>query len=270
MRHSVASVPFLNAKPLVWAIENDDQFSIDVDYLWPSKLPALLDNGLAEAVLVSSIDALTQPGRAIAGGCSISSRDRVMSVKVFSKTPLDRIKTLALDASSMTSNGLAQIVLGRMFGCRPECRPLDPDGAAMLKENDACVLIGDKGLTFEGEGLYSLDLGEAWRNLTGLPFVWACWVGKFDLSPELVGQLVVARESGERNLAAVAAEAPDDIPPRLAHEYLTTVFDYSLGPDQLSALALFGEWAFEDGLFERVYDIKVIEPAYPRLGASLV
>jgi chorismate dehydratase len=31
-----------------------------------------------------------------------------------------------------------------------------------------------------------LDLGQAWKDMIGLPFVWAAWVGREDLNPELV------------------------------------------------------------------------------------
>lgn len=240
MTYHVASVPFLNAKPLVWALERwPDRFSVEVGYALPSQLPPELESGRAQAILVSSIDALSVPGRRIAGGCSISTHGRVMSVRLFSQVPFSEIETLALDSSSMTSNALAQIVLHEMFACRPTVDLAPPDGQAMLAEHDACVLIGDKGLVFDGRGLFELDLGEAWFQLTGLPFVWACWVGSDDLSPDLVERLVAARREAEGNLAVIASEAPDTVPAQLAHDYLTTVFDYSLGEVQLAALGEF-------------------------------
>lgn len=261
MQFTVGSVPFLNAKPLVWAFQEAEDSPVQVDYQWPSRLPGLLDSGNVQAVLVSSIDALTKPGRAIAAGCSISSRGPVMSVRLFSKVPLDQIETLALDASSMTSNMLARIVLKRLFGNRPTSVPVDPDGAKMLEEHDACLLIGDKGLVFAGDGLYSLDLGEAWTNLTGLPFVWACWVGNAGLSPLLVSHLIEAREAGEQNLAAISSTAPAEISLQLAHRYLETVFDYRLGADKLEALATFGRFLTEDGLCDEVYEVQVVQPS---------
>lgn len=240
MRYRVASVPFLNAKPLVWALEQwPDMFDVEVAYALPSQLPCELESGRAHAILVSSIDALTVPDRKIAAGCSISTHGRVLSVRLFSKVPFSEIETLALDSSSMTSNALAQIVLHEFFGCRPRVELVPPDGNSMLVEHDACVLIGDKGLVFDGRGLHELDLGEAWVQMTGLPFVWACWVGSDELNLDLVERLLSARQEAELNLAAIAGEAPDTVPPQLAHDYLTTVFDYSLASRQLDALAEF-------------------------------
>jgi predicted solute-binding protein len=40
------------------------------------------------------------------------------------------------------------------------------------------VIIGDKGFEADGTGLIDIDLGNAWTDMTGLPFVWAMWLGK--------------------------------------------------------------------------------------------
>jgi len=261
MPYAVGSVPFLNAKPLVWAFERiGEESPVRVTYDWPSRLPGLLDSGLSDAVLVSSIDALTVPDRAIAGGSSISSRGPVKSVKLFSKVPFSEISTLALDSSSLTSNALARLVLSLMFRCEPVCSHEVPDGDQMLSRHDACVLIGDKGLLFEGSGLFQLDLGEAWTNLTGMPFVWACWVGKENLTPELAGLLCSAREIGQMNLASVASGSPAEISPQLAHDYLTTVFDYRLEQDQLMGLQKFGELLTASGLVPTTYEPAIVDP----------
>lgn len=261
MPYQVASVPFLNARPLVWALEQLGEHSpVRVAFDWPSRLPALLESGSAQAVLVSSIDAISTPGRKIVGGASISSRGRVRSVRLFSKVPFDQVSTLALDASSLTSNALARLVLLQMFGCEPTTVHHDPNGTEMLTTNDACILIGDKGLMFEGSGLYELDLGEAWTAMTNLPFVWACWVGDENLSRELAGWLVSAREIGERNLAAAALTALDQIPAQLASEYLTQVFDYGLQAEQIAGLDKFRELLKESGLLAETYEPRFVEP----------
>ena len=261
MEFRAGSVPFLNAKPLVWAFEHLGESSpVALTYAWPSKLPRLLETGDVQVALVSSIDALTVSDRTIAADCSISSRGPVMSVRLFSKVPLSEIRELALDASSLTSNALVQIVLREMFGCVPHCRPFDPEPEEMLSQCDACLLIGDNGLLFEGEGLYQLDLGQAWTQLTGLPFVWACWVGRQDLTPRLVRHLVQARQVGESHLATIAGSADDRISAQLAHDYLTTVFDYTLEADQLAALERFREYVSQFGLAEAAPFPRIVEP----------
>lgn len=193
-RYRLGCVPYVNARPLVYWLESlGDASPVEVVYQVPSRLPALLDEGSADAVLVSSYEAYARLGARIAEGVCIASDGAVESVRLFSKVPLEAIQTLALDASSLTSNRLAQILLAERYGLKPEVKTLAPSLSEMLAEADACVLIGDIGMSASGEGLHVLDLGEAWTAHTGLPFVWALWVGGERLTPELAGLLNAAR-----------------------------------------------------------------------------
>ncbi|MEQ1822099.1 MAG: menaquinone biosynthesis protein [Fimbriimonadaceae bacterium] len=182
----VGSVPFVNANPLV---EGLAEGGVEVIFAMPSKLPSRLDSGELDAVLASSFDALTTPNRRVAWGVCIGSFGPADSVRLFSRVPFEQIKTLALDSSSLTSNSLAQVVLAELYGVRPDTSVAEPDLTAMLQDFDAGILIGDRGMMAGGEGLHILDLGEAWTRLTGLPFVWALWIGLERLEHELVATL---------------------------------------------------------------------------------
>lgn len=185
--YAVGCVPYVNAKPLITKFAFEPTVRVELDV--PSKLPAMLDSGSVQAVLASSFDALTTPGRSIVWGVCIGSFGPAASVRMFSKVPFAEIRSLALDRSSLTSNHLAQILLREVYGCAPAVEKEDPDLEAMLARHDAAILIGDNGLMTEGAGLHILDLGEAWTNFTGLPFVWAVWIGNDDLDPFLAREL---------------------------------------------------------------------------------
>ncbi|MEQ1934061.1 MAG: MqnA/MqnD/SBP family protein, partial [Fimbriimonadaceae bacterium] len=101
--------------------------------------------------------------------------------------------------SSLTSNSLAQILLAENFGIRPETEIAEPDLGTMLREFDAGILIGDRGMEAESGELHVLDLGEAWTNLTGLPFVWALWIGCDRLDHILCATLNRAHENWLEN-----------------------------------------------------------------------
>ncbi|HSI72823.1 MAG TPA: menaquinone biosynthesis protein [Fimbriimonas sp.] len=190
MSFTVGCVPYANAIPLVaWFEELGEESPVKVVYDIPSKLPALLDSGKADAVLVSSIDALLVPDRRMAEGVCIGSHGPVKSVRLFSKVAPGRIQSLALDQNSMTSNRLAQIILKERFGVSPATEAEPPNQQTMLEKHNACVLIGDIGMTAPSDGLYVLDLGEEWMKLTGQPFVWAAWIGNDRLTPELAAWL---------------------------------------------------------------------------------
>jgi chorismate dehydratase len=193
LKYTVGSVPYANAIPLVAIFEEREiEPSVRVVYDVPSRLPALLERGEADAILVSSVDALLVPGRRMADGVCIGSHGPVKSVRLFSKVPPTEIQSLALDQSSMTSNRLAQIILKERYDCAPTTSQKPPVQHEMLLEHDACVLIGDVGMTAPSEGLHVLDLGEEWHLLTGRPFVWAAWIGNEGLTRELAFRLAVA------------------------------------------------------------------------------
>lgn len=191
---TVGSVPYVNAVPLTHHLED---LGVNVIFDVPSRLPALLQSGQAQAVLVSSVDALRVPNRRMAAGVCIGSDGPVKSVRLFSKVPYSQIKTLAWDASSMTSNRLAEVVLAEVYGTRPRTTVQSPSLDAMLESGDACILIGDIGMMAEPGNLQVLDLGEAWTAMTGLPFVWAGWIGGDDLTADLVHLLQDASRRSE-------------------------------------------------------------------------
>lgn len=181
-RFRVGCVPYVNARPLVACFDQPNEF-VEVVYDVPSRLPALLDSGEVDAILVSSIEYLRREDLVVIGEVGIMSNGPVASVRMLSKVPLREIQTLALDESSMTSNMLAQIILAER-GVRPSLVTMEPDQAAMLAACDACVLIGDKGLEADGTGLVDIDLGAAWTELTGESFTWAVWLARADKFPE--------------------------------------------------------------------------------------
>ena len=109
-RFRVGCVPYVNARPLVACFDQPNEF-VEGVYDVPSRLPALLDSGEVDAILVSSIEYLRREDLVVIGEVGIMSNGPVASVRMLSKVPLEEIQTLALDESSMTSNMLAQIIL---------------------------------------------------------------------------------------------------------------------------------------------------------------
>lgn len=249
MQYVAGSVPYVNAKPLVSQFEHLRESSpVQVLYQVPSKLPALLDSGTAHAVLVSSFDSLCTPGRKIAAG-TIATFGDAQSVRLFSRKPFEDVGTLALDASSLTSVHLAQIVMIERYGVRPRTVNMAPDLDQMLEECDAAVLIGDKGMLADGTGLRELDLGREWTELTGLPFVWAAWTGGEGLTPELAGHLERAKDWGMKHLEHVVRETQAECrwPGDSCRVYLTEIMNYDLSERHLDGLRAFQQMLLTHG-----------------------
>jgi chorismate dehydratase len=116
------------------------------------------------------------------------------------------------------------------------------------------LLIGDKVVCEEPQGLpHQLDLGEAWKRLTGLPFVFAAWIarGGIDLR-DLPTRLEQAKHDGLANLHEIVARhaVPRGWPAGVAAKYLSQHLQFDVGPDQLKAIRLFHQYAIEVGFLD--------------------
>ncbi len=177
----IGSVPYLNEKPLTrWFFQTDEgkTSGIEVVYAVPSELARMLQSGEIAAALVSSFEYFRTPGYSIVPGVSISGQDDIESVRAFSRVAWRKTESLALDTSSLTSVALLKILLIEQLDSYPAFLHAAPDQTTMLAQADACLLIGDKGMLASSQDLNVLDLGRAWRRLTGLPFVYAVWLAR--------------------------------------------------------------------------------------------
>ncbi|MEZ5163514.1 MAG: menaquinone biosynthesis protein [Fimbriimonadaceae bacterium] len=268
-RFRVGSVPYVNAAPLIWWFESQGSSSpVDVLCDVPSALPARLESGQVSAILVSSIEAIQNPDREIIDGVCIASHGPVESVRVFSRLPFAQIKTLALDESSMTSNALAQILLSEIHGVKPKTITMPPDIHQMLKVADACVIIGDRGMTAQMPGVRIMDLGETWTDHTGLPFVWATWTGESGVDRELAYWLNHAAQQGSihsGNWPEVVryAQMESAWSLDLIERYLTDCIQFELGSEEKKGLELYAQKLVEHGLVSSAKRLKFVRGRNP-------
>lgn len=248
----VGAVSFLNARPLVRYLDRKKPPPIDLSLEVPSRLATLMDAGRIDVALLPSIEYFRARDYRIVPDVSLSADGNVESVRVFSKVPIDDIRLLALDVSSRTSAALVKILLKRRTGALPEFINCSPDTELGSVDADAMLLIGDSAMKFQrDDSVVTLDLGEAWKRLTGLPFVYAMWVARADIEPVgLHDRLAEARDEGLQRIEEIAAEGSRETGLSLAvcRNYLKNIMKYHLGEREIEALELFQELAAEDGL----------------------
>jgi len=233
----------MNAAPLArWFETSAGREAAGVRLEVPSVLAEWLRAGAVDVALVSSVEAFRQEGTVIIPGIAIASEHEVLSVRLFSQVPFERVQSVALDTGSLTSVALVQILLKEWYGVAPLYTSLPPDLNRMMSECDAGLLIGDAGMTAKAEGLYVMDLGEAWFQWTGLPFVWAVWLAneRADLE-QLIPLLHRAKNWGLARLAALAVQEAQrtGLEPELCVRYLTEIIEYDLTPLHMEGLELF-------------------------------
>jgi chorismate dehydratase len=254
-RIRLGAVDYLNARPLVHGLgARADRYDLRFDP--PSRCAALLHEGSIDAGMIPSIEYVRGEGYHVVPGVSIASFGEVASVAVFSAKPIGEVRAIALDSSSRTSAALLQILCARVWKIRPAFETLAPDFTTMLRKADAALVIGDPALfaTTEAAGLEKIDLGEAWRGLTGLPFVWAFWAGRAGaLERTDVRTLQEARDAGVAAGDAIAEAYGAGDPLRIARgtAYLRNNMRYGLGDAERAGLERFYELAGELRLAEK-------------------
>lgn len=257
-RIRLGGVSFLNAKPLLFGLEhfsNEIDLALDV----PSRLLAGMAHRRFDVALLPVIDYQRFPGLRLLMAGGIGCDGPTLTVRIFSPIPIEQIRTLACDADSHTSVALARIILADRYGVRPEFIARDFHGSAdrvSSKPDARCarLLIGDKVVRDEPRDLpHQIDLGEAWKELTGLPFVFAAWMARAEVE---LGALPLLLESakidGLRNVdRIIAAEAkPRGWPAEIARKYLTEYLKFDIGAAQLEAIAAFHQLAHKHGILE--------------------
>jgi chorismate dehydratase len=237
----VGSVSFLNAKPLIHHLESDPQ--IDLRLAVPSMLLDGLSAGRLDIALLPVIDYQRLSDARIVPSGGIGCDGPTLTVRIFSRKPIDQIETLACDPDSHTSVALARIILAECFSTCPQITELSRSG----DDSDAMLLIGDKVVTQEPRGFtHQLDLGEAWKTFTAMPFVFAVWTTRagIDLA-DLPQRLGIARENGLGALREIVSQhaAAHGWPENLAMKYLSENLKFDIGPAQLQAIHLFHDLA---------------------------
>jgi len=265
-RLRVSTISYLNTAPLMWDFEHTGSAAdFDISYTLPSSCAAALKNGSADIGIIPAAAYATIPDLLILPGVAIASRQAVRSILLVSQVPVERIQSVAVDSSSLTSVALLQIQFAKWWGGRRPFTTMAPDVERMLKQHDAGLVIGDPALKVDRSRYFTYDLAEEWIHLTGQPFVFAFWAVRQaalkDLSPtvDLASIFQESRDHGVQaeNLERIAGEWA----PRMGlsesdiKSYLAQNIYYYLDSACLDGMRLFFRYAEECGIL----------PAAPRL-----
>jgi len=226
----------------------------DLEFHLPAECADRLSAGLADIGIAPSIE-FERQGLELLPGAGIACRGTVRSILLVAKTPLEEVRTLAVDSSSRTSVALAKIVLERRYGASPALIPHSPDLEAMLARADAALIIGDPALRIDPSRLPHrvVDLGAEWVEMTGLPMVFAVWGLRKGAPADGLAEAVQAscRFGRERLEEIVRREAPSrGISEALAREYLSHHIVNELGEEEYAGMRLFLRYARESAMLE--------------------
>jgi chorismate dehydratase len=285
-RLRISAISYLNTAPLMWDFEHGEAGrEFDISYTLPSACARALEAGTADIGIIPAAAYASVPGLMVLPGVAIASRRPVRSILLVSRVPVDQIRTVALDTSSMTSVALTKILFEKWLGGGRTFTPMAPDIEKMLAHHDAGLVIGDPALQIDRSRYLTLDLAEEWIRHTGKPFVFAFWALRHQVLQENGScgdgrpRPSAARSAAvsQPDLATIFQQSRDhglepasldqitrEWAPRLGisedgvRSYLTENIYYHLDPPCLEGLQLFYRYAAEIGALPAAPEISFL------------
>ncbi|HEX5025861.1 MAG TPA: menaquinone biosynthesis protein [Agriterribacter sp.] len=175
---TVGIIDYLNVKPFLYGI-NKSRVIHDIELVetFPSKLAELLLNGRVDMGIVPVAIIPEMKEFHIVSDYCIGCNGPVATVCLFSEVPINRVERVLLDYQSKTSATLAKILLKKYWHINPIFEEVtEEEYRDRIKNTTAGLVIGDRAFEQRKKSTYSYDLGEAWKDYSGLSFVFAAWV----------------------------------------------------------------------------------------------
>jgi chorismate dehydratase len=239
----VAIVNYLNTKPFLYGIR---QHGLDLDtefefqYHFPSKCAIAITQGDAEIGLIPVAVLPELHSYEILGTTCIGADGKVDSVLIVSNEPLDEVHTVWLDYQSRTSVALCKILLRDFWKKQVIFREAGENYLNHIGKNEAAVVIGDRAFDAAIQFKFSYDLAEAWKLFTGLPFVFALWVSRIPISPQISETLNDAFLTGILHREKAAEEIELLYPQHYSvRKYLTQSISYIFDENKKKGLETF-------------------------------
>ncbi len=240
-RIKISVVSYLNSKPFILALQNAE---IEKDFIVSLDTPAdcaakLLDGRIDIGLVPVAIIPEMKSAYIISDYC-IAANGSVNSVLLLSHEPLDRIKSIFLDYQSRTSIQLVKILAEKLWKIQPEWIKGEPGYEDLMQGDKAGIIIGDRALVARSKFPYVYDLSAEWKQLTGLPFVFACWVANRIIPTQLIEKLNNSLKHSIQMIPEVLAQFESaDLTTKEAEKYLTENIHYLLDDKKREGLNLF-------------------------------
>lgn len=243
----VSCVSFINSLPFVYGLKrhpvfNKIELSLDSPAECAYKLSAgSVDIGLIPVAAINSIKNANQ----VTNWC-IGSNGPVKSVTLVSDVEIHQVEKIFLDFQSVTSNLLTRILAARHWKIDPEFISSNQGYEKNISGNTAAIIIGDRSLILQKQFKYVYDLSEAWKNFTGLPFVFARWVSNKPLDSVFLQEFDDALAYGIENIDQVLLQLnkQDTNIPGL-ETYLKHHLSYNFDAQKKEGMNLFLDYAKE-------------------------
>jgi len=241
----IAAVSYTNTYPFLHglaghAVMEEIDLQLDIPSACARKLlTGEVDIGLVPVAVIPQL----KDARIISDFC-IGADGPVDSVCLFSEVPIEQVSTILLDHHSRTSVQLMRLLATRHFHIAPQWLAAEEGYIDRISGTTAGVVIGDRAFPLREQFPVVIDLAEVWKELTGLPFVFACWVSNKPLSPAFITAFNAALQQGVDHREEAVRSRVKHHPESLIH-YVNHRISYELDERKLASLQLFMRWSIE-------------------------
>jgi predicted solute-binding protein len=277
----ISIVQYLNTAPLVWGFTNGQLAGkYDLSFTVPSQCAEALRTGTADIAIIPAIEYQRIPGLVVLPDLAIASQNRVRSLLIVAKKPIEQVGSIALDRSSRSTQALTRILAAEHWNISPEFFESEPNLTAMLQRADAALLIGDPALRLSiaiekkstvspqgravcqaatlgipgSEIFHVYDVVGEWRKYSSLPAVMAVWAARPEVvTTELLADFAASRNFGLTQIPAICQEAARELelPQPDLESYLRQNIDFSLGEENRRGLERYFHESAKLGLIGR-------------------
>jgi chorismate dehydratase len=234
------AVSYLNTKPLVYGFQQGLMSnSVELTEDYPSRIAAMLLNDEIDVGLVPVAIIPKLKEHYIISDYCIGASGEVASVCLFSDVPIEQVQEVLLDYQSRTSVRLARILLKEYWKVSPLLTDAKADFREHINGTTAGLVIGDRAFEQRKVSAYVYDLGKAWKDLTGLSFVFAAWISNKKLDDDFITVFNAATGAGIQVIDKIVAQNPYSLFD--LKKYFTQHISYILDDNKKAGLNLFLE-----------------------------
>lgn len=236
----ISAVSYLNTLPFIYGLTHSEVINqIDLQLDMPSDcarklLTNQVDIGLVPVAIIPEL----KEHYVISDYC-IGAEGKVNSVLLLSDVPLHEIEKIQLDYQSKTSVNLVQVLAKEYWTIAPQWINAKEGFENEIDGTTAGVIIGDRTFNLSKKYKYQYDLSEEWQKMTGLPFVFACWVANKKIDAKILQQLNAAFQFGIENMDKVVIENKNIISATQLLAYLNNDISYQLDEMKRNAIQKF-------------------------------
>ncbi len=247
--YRISCVKYTNSLPFVYGLKESKlikQSNLSLDT--PSDCYNKLANNEVDIGLVPVIALRKLKNTEILTNFCIGAKSKVNSVLLISPSNIKDIEKIFLDYQSRTSVELIKILCRKYWKINPEFLDTKPGFVKKsIADKSAFVVIGDRAFPFLNDKYKIYDLAESWKNYSGKPFVFACWLANKPIDNLFKQDFEKALQYGLLSRDQIIMDIEKDFSRFCIdlNEYFYHNINYNFDPDSIEGMELFLNLVFE-------------------------